>query len=597
MLLVGAVGAVAPAAASGASTPTGGAVRPPHATSSPLQPATGSWAGDVDTGAGYVFNQVGGDWTVPTVTSSVDAAASTWIGLGGVGSTAHFEIGTTTQVVGGVTTYSGFYELENPGGTAGRVLFPAGDSVLPGDQVEANLVDDGPTWQVNLVDLTENWNYDVPVDVTYSGDRSSAEWVEDATGFDGSTRALADFGHTTFTELGAIGQASGAGYPTVQSVSLTSAGHIEAFAGQYQGTSGSGTVTVTFGPPPAPTVTGLSVRQGLISGGTPVTISGTNLTGATKVTFGTTSAHFTVTGDGTITTTSPAGAVGAIQVRVTTPSGESPTSQWSVFAYARSSGYWLVGADGGIFSFGGANFYGSTGNLVLQRPVVGITPTPDDGGYWLVASDGGIFAFGDSTFEGSMPGLGIAPAGTVGAAHSLDAPIIGMVPSTTGHGYFMVGEDGGVFAFGDARFEGSCPGIGGCPGIAAAVVPDSTGYGYWLVMESGAVHAFGDATTLGGISAGPDDPVSSAARTPNGQGYWLLQIDGTVTGFGNAARLTDPGSFGPTDQATAIFPTADGNGYRVASEYGEVAVVGDATWLGDMSSADLNAPVIAATGW
>ena len=268
-----------------------------------------------------------------------------------------------------------------------------------------------------------------------------------------------------------------------------------------------------------------------------------------------------------------------------------------MFTYTRSSGYWLVGADGGIFSFGGANFYGSTGNLVLQRPVVGITPTPDDGGYWLVASDGGVFAFGDSTFEGSLPGLGIAPAGTVGAGPSLDAPIIGMVPSATGHGYFMVGEDGGVFAFGDARFEGSCPGIGGCPGIAASVVPDSTGYGYWLIMESGAVHAFGDASDLGGISAAPDNPVSSAARTPDGRGYWLLQIDGTVTGFGDAARLTDTASFGPADQATAVFPTADGNGYRVASEYGEVAAVGDATWLGDMSSVDLNAPVIAATGW
>ncbi len=35
-------------------------------------------------------------------------------------------------------------------------------------------------------------------------------------------------------------------------------------------------------------------------------------------------------------------------------------------------GYWLVGTDGGIFSFGSAQFYGSTGSLHLQRPVVGI---------------------------------------------------------------------------------------------------------------------------------------------------------------------------------------------------------------------------------
>ena len=40
-------------------------------------------------------------------------------------------------------------------------------------------------------------------------------------------------------------------------------------------------------------------------------------------------------------------------------------------------GYWLVGSDGGIFTFGSAQFYGSTGSLNLQRPVVGIVPTAD----------------------------------------------------------------------------------------------------------------------------------------------------------------------------------------------------------------------------
>src|SRR6202035_3874955 len=50
-------------------------------------------------------------------------------------------------------------------------------------------------------------------------------------------------------------------------------------------------------------------------------------------------------------------------------------------------GYWLVGSDGGIFTFGSAQFHGSTGSLHLQRPVTGIVPTTDRGGYWLDASD------------------------------------------------------------------------------------------------------------------------------------------------------------------------------------------------------------------
>ena len=159
-------------------------------------------------------------------------------------------------------------------------------------------------------------------------------------------------------------------------------------------------------------------------------------------------------------------------------------------------GYWLVGSDGGIFSFGTAGFHGSTGSIHLQRPIVGITPTADRNGYWLVASDGGIFAFGDAGFYGSIPGAGLHPAGS-GLPHSLNAPIVGMVPSADGGGYFMVSSDGGVFAFGDAKFAGSCPGIGGCQGAAVAVMPDATGNGYWVVTSSGSVYPFGDAVNYG----------------------------------------------------------------------------------------------------
>ena len=64
-------------------------------------------------------------------------------------------------------------------------------------------------------------------------------------------------------------------------------------------------------------------------------------------------------------------------------------------------GYWLSARDGGIFTFGNAGFYGSTGALHLNAPIVGMASTPDGRGYTLVASDGGIFNFGDSTFYGS----------------------------------------------------------------------------------------------------------------------------------------------------------------------------------------------------
>ena len=68
-------------------------------------------------------------------------------------------------------------------------------------------------------------------------------------------------------------------------------------------------------------------------------------------------------------------------------------------------GYWLVASDGGIFTFGDVRFLGSTGDLRLNRPVVGIAPTPSGAGYWLVAADGGIFSFGDASFLGSTGDL------------------------------------------------------------------------------------------------------------------------------------------------------------------------------------------------
>jgi hypothetical protein len=80
-------------------------------------------------------------------------------------------------------------------------------------------------------------------------------------------------------------------------------------------------------------------------------------------------------------------------------------------------GYWLVASDGGIFNFGDAGFFGSTGALVLNRPVVGMAATPDGRGYWLVASDGGVFALGDAHFEGSTGGL------------VLNRPVVAMAPT------------------------------------------------------------------------------------------------------------------------------------------------------------------------
>ena len=77
-------------------------------------------------------------------------------------------------------------------------------------------------------------------------------------------------------------------------------------------------------------------------------------------------------------------------------------------------GYWLVAADGGIFAFGDAGFYGSTGASTSTSRSSAWRPPPTASGYWLVASDGGIFTYGDARFFGSTGGI------------DLNKPIVGM---------------------------------------------------------------------------------------------------------------------------------------------------------------------------
>ena len=101
----------------------------------------------------------------------------------------------------------------------------------------------------------------------------------------------------------------------------------------------------------------------------------------------------------------------------------------------------------------------------------------------------------------------------------------------------MVASDGGIFAFGDAPFEGS---LGASPPTSSiaymAATPDNDGY--WLVSQDGTVYAFGDASNYGSVQ-GASAPATSLAATPSG-GYWVLTADGAVHPFGDASNFGSP---------------------------------------------------------
>jgi 3D (Asp-Asp-Asp) domain-containing protein len=245
-------------------------------------------------------------------------------------------------------------------------------------------------------------------------------------------------------------------------------------------------------------------------------------------------------------------------------------------------GYWLVGADGGVFAFGDAHFFGSLGGHPLNSHIVGIAATPSGAGYWLVAADGGLFSFGDAVFAGSLGG------------RPLGAPIVGMARTSSGRGYWFVGSDGGVFTFGDATFFGSTGGQRlNAPITGLAPTPASDGY--WLVASDGGVFSFGNATYLGSMGGHPlAAPVVSMASTSTGRGYWLIGADGGVFTFGDAT-FAGPAEANPAYPVVAILPAADNRGYDLVTGTA-LPVVPPLVPLGTFSATCYDLPGTTATG-
>ncbi len=352
-------------------------------------------------------------------------------------------------------------------------------------------------------------------------------------------------------------------------------------------TSGSGAGTSPSVPAStytfvSPQVTAVTPARGPVQGGARVTVTGSDFSGATSVRFGATPASsFTVTSDGSLTAVAPPGPPGGgtVDVSVGGPDGTSPAGAADHYTYAEP-GYWLTASDGGIFSFGGAGFYGSTGSLSLNRPVVGMASTPDDRGYWLVASDGGIFAFGDAGFYGST------------GAFVLNRPVVGMASTPDGQGYWLVASDGGIFAFGDAGFYGSTGAfVLNRPVVGMASTPD--GRGYWLVASDGGIFAFGDAGFDGSTgSLSLNRPVVGMASTPDGQGYWLVASDGGIFAFGDAGFDGSTGSLSLVRPVVGMASTLTGAGYWLVASDGGIFAFGDAAFEGSTGGTPLNQPVV-----
>ncbi len=240
-------------------------------------------------------------------------------------------------------------------------------------------------------------------------------------------------------------------------------------------------------------------------------------------------------------------------------------------------GYWINATDGGVFSFGNAQFHGSTGGMRLNQPVVGMAATHDAGGYWEVATDGGVFSFGDAQFHGSTGSL------------RLNKPMVGMAVTPDGGGYWLVASDGGIFAYGDAGFHGSTGSLRLNKPVIG-MVPTHDGQGYWLIASDGGVFAFGDAGFFGSLGgAPPATALVGVAPTPDGGGYWVLGANGTAYDFGDAPQVGiaagSPVLAAMKNPMTGLIPDFSGQGFVAVDGSGQAFAYGDAPYFGDVTTA------------
>ncbi|MGH9000294.1 MAG: hypothetical protein ACRDY7_13000 [Acidimicrobiia bacterium] len=188
---------------------------------------------------------------------------------------------------------------------------------------------------------------------------------------------------------------------------------------------------------------------------------------------------------------------------------------------------------------------------------------------------------------GGNPGGGNPGGGNPG--NGSGGPVGGAIRS----GYWMLGSDGRVFPFGDARALGHATTHLGAA-KAVDLEPTPTGAGYWIVDDAGRVFSYGDAVYRGGVDPArlaPGEGVTSLSTTPTGDGYWIFTSRGRALAFGNADHLGDMVDVRLNAPVLDSIATPSGQGYYMVAGDGGIFTFGDARFYGSMGGIPLNAPV------
>ncbi|MEP7022430.1 MAG: phage tail tip lysozyme [Actinomycetota bacterium] len=255
-----------------------------------------------------------------------------------------------------------------------------------------------------------------------------------------------------------------------------------------------------------------------------------------------------------------------------------PATAVQIVRNPAGQGYWLLSAQGGVYSYGGAPFYGSAAgkSSFAGQTAVRLAAAPAGTGYWIVSASGGIYPFGSAKSYGAAAGQSSFAGQTA----------VGMAVNPAGTGYWIVSASGGIYPFGSAKSYGAAAGHAYFAGqTAVGMAVDPAGTGYWIVSASGGVRRFGSAksySAVAGQALFAGQTAVGMAVDPAGTGYWIVSASGGVYSFGSAksygAAAGQPYFAGKT--AVALAGTAAGGGYLVASGDGGVYTFGDAVNFG-----------------
>jgi len=193
-------------------------------------------------------------------------------------------------------------------------------------------------------------------------------------------------------------------------------------------------------------------------------------------------------------------------------------------------------------------------------------------------------------YNGS-PGTGPGPTTTTTTPDGQVNPPVTVKPSGK-NGYWMLGSDGKVYAFGEAKNLGAPTLAAGAQAVDLETTP--SGNGYWIVDNAGNVFGYGDAASQGGIQGGqlaPGEAVTSLSSTPSGKGYWIFTNKGRAVRFGDATFFGDMSRVALAGPVLDSIPTTTGQGYYMVGSDGGIFAFGDAKFYGSMGDKKLNAPV------